>query len=78
MGFDEFYMFAVAFEEEFQPSIDFILQKKCLELAAVLDTCRDNITALAWLEKKHPADAALAVAILKESRRRGLRYGRPV
>ena len=78
MGFDELYMFAVAFEEEFQPSVDFLLQKKCLELAAVLDACRDNITALAWLEKKHPAYAALALAILKEKRRRGLRYGRPV
>jgi len=65
-GFDEWYMFAVAFEEEFQPSIDYLIERGNLELAAVLDACRDNNTALEWLEKKHPPYATLVLTILKE------------
>ncbi|MCX6181971.1 MAG: hypothetical protein NT150_08610 [Bacteroidetes bacterium] len=74
-GCDIEYMFAVAFLEDFQTSIDYFLKKEELVWAAVLDTCRDNETALIWLEKKHPPYKVLADAILDHYRYRRNLHG---
>ncbi len=78
-SFDKLYMFAIAFLEDFQTSIDYFLKYQDLEWAAVLDACRDNETALIWLREKDPAYGQLAVAILnfdQEQRVRRRNYQR--
>jgi hypothetical protein len=65
MNFNSTYMFAVAFLEDFQTSIDYFVRNKEMLWAAVLDACRDNSDALVWLGKKNMPYKILATSILE-------------
>lgn len=75
-GFSVEYMFAIAFQEDFQTSIDYFIRNEELVWAAVVDACRDNLSAMEWLEKKHPPYKVLAESILNFYKWRRTRRGR--